>query len=147
MRINTRHFGEIDIEKESIINFREGLPGFEAVRDMVIINHPNEDTPFQWLQSVDEPELAFVIIDPRVFLSDYIVDIPESEVAALEIGNPEEVLIYTIVVVPEEITDMTANLKAPILINAQKRIGKQVMLEEERYPLKYYILKQQTGGN
>ncbi len=146
MKMQTKHFGEIDIDPNNIIIFKEGLPGFEQIRKMIVINHPDEDTPFQWLQSVDEPQITFVIIDPRVFFNDYIVNISESDVAALKIEDPSDVLIFSLVVVPEEVTNMTANLKAPILINIKNNTGKQVVLEEERYPLKYYILQQQTGG-
>jgi flagellar assembly factor FliW len=89
-----------------------------------------------------------VVVDPRLCKQDYVVDIEDAEVAILDIRDTGKVLIYSIVVVPEDLSKMTANLKAPVLINTENNKGKQVILNNEDYPIKYYILQQlqKTGG-
>jgi flagellar assembly factor FliW len=146
MELNTKHFGFIEIDEKNIIDFPEGIPGFENVKKFVLLS--NEDSPFQWLQGVDNPHLAFVVIDPRLCKEDYVVDVEDAEVEILDIRDSSKVLVYSIVVVPEDISKMTANLKAPVLINTENNKGKQVILNNEDYPIKYYILQQlqKTGG-
>jgi flagellar assembly factor FliW len=148
MLLNTRYFGQIEIDPKNIIDFPEGIPGFENVKKFVLLHHEDQDSPFQWLQGVDNPHLAFVVVDPRLCKQDYVVDIEDAEVAILDIRDTGKVLIYSIVVVPEDLSKMTANLKAPVLINTENNKGKQVILNNEDYPIKYYILQQlqKTGG-
>ncbi|MGE4284122.1 MAG: flagellar assembly protein FliW [Clostridia bacterium] len=141
MQLNTRHFGLIEINEEDIIDFPEGLPGFEDVKKFIIINSYDENSPFQWLQSIDNPELAFVIIDPRLIKNEYIVDVDTAEVEILNITDVNKVLIYSIIVVPEDITKMTANLKAPVIINTENNKGKQVVMENNEYTLRYCFLE------
>jgi len=140
MELNTKHFGIIEIDENSIIDFPEGVPGFEYVKKFVLLGNPDDDSPFQWLQGVDYTDLAFAIIDPRFFKPDYEVDIDESDVEFLEIKDEKSVLIFAIVVVPEDLTKMTANLRAPILINVKNKKGKQVVMEHSNYEIRHYIL-------
>lgn len=148
MQLETRHFGAIEIDENDIIDFSEGIPGFEDVKKFVIISSDEEGSPFKWLQSVDMPSLAFVIINPKVFKADYVVDVTDNEVGDLSIDDPNNVLIYSIVVVPEDISKMTANLKAPVLINTENNRGKQVIMEKGDYPIKYFFMEelQKVGG-
>lgn len=140
MKIETSNFGIIEISEEEVITFPEGLPGFENVRKFVIWGKVEENFPFQWLQSVDKPELAFVIIEPNKLKPDYIVDVADNEIDVLKIEDPQNVSVYSIVVVPEDINKMTANFKAPLLINNCNRMGKQVVMENGQYPIKFYIM-------
>lgn len=148
MKLKTRHFGTIEIDEKKILDFPEGLPGFENVKKFILLGKLEEESPFQWLQSVDSPELAFVVIDPRLIMPDYIVDVDDNEAEILEIKNTDNVLVYSIVVVPEDITAMTANLKAPVLINTENNKGKQMINKNDEYPLKYYIIEElkRIGG-
>ena len=148
MQIDTRHFGLIEINEETILDFPEGIPGFEDVNQFVLLGQEEDDSPFLWLQGVDNTDLAFAVIDPRVIKLDYVVDVEDAEVEILGIRDTEKVLMYAIVVVPEDISQMTANLKAPILINADNNKGKQVVMVHEDYPIKYRIFeeRQKLGG-
>ncbi|MDK2919035.1 MAG: flagellar assembly factor FliW [Candidatus Petromonas sp.] len=141
MKINTRHFGEIEINENEIINFPDGLLGFEDIKKYILINSPDPEVPFQWLQSVDEPNLAFVVTSPFLFKSDYEFDIPQNVVEKLEIEKTEDVMIYSIAVVPDDIKDMTINLKGPIIINTKTNRAKQIVLEDDKYTLKYKIFE------
>lgn len=142
MKLNTRHFGEIQIDKVRIITFPEGLLGFEDKREFIIINSTEEGLPFQWLQSIDDPGLAFVIINPFLFRKDYEFDISQSVVEMLKIEDQKDLIIYTIVVIPEDISKMTANLAGPIIINTNHKLGKQIVLEDKRYKTKHLILEE-----
>ncbi|HHV47142.1 MAG TPA: flagellar assembly protein FliW [Tissierellia bacterium] len=146
MKLLTKHFGELDIDEDKIITFPEGLPGFEQEREFIIINNEDDENPFQWMQSVSNPDLAFVIINPFHVFPDYEIDIPENVQKKLMINDEREVAIYSIVVVPKDLYNMTVNLLGPIIININKRIGKQVILEDSRYTTKHYIFKQAEGG-
>lgn len=148
MLIDTRHFGQIEIDEKGIIDFPEGLPGFEYVKKFVLLSNSDEDNVFWWLQSVDKPDLAFVVIEPKYIKEDYEVDVPDEEVEVLNIDEKCDITVLSIVVVPEDITQMTANLKAPIIINNTNKKGKQVVLECKDYSIKHYIMQEhkQRGG-
>ncbi|MBS4538144.1 flagellar assembly protein FliW [Clostridium sp. D2Q-11] len=141
MIINTKNFGNIEVLEESIIQFSEGIPGFQEQKRFVIIENEDEENPFQWLQAIDTPELAFVIINPFIFKKDYDFNIPESVVEKLNINSPHDIAIYTIVVVPEDIKKMTANLSGPVIINAKEKLAKQIILDDKRYNTKYPIFQ------
>lgn len=141
MIINTKNFGEIEISEDSIIQFPDGILAFEDQKRFIIIENEDEDNPFNWLQSVDSPDLAFVIINPFIFKKDYDINIPDSVVEKLHINSPEDVAIYTIVVVTKDIKKMTANLSGPIIINIEEKLAKQIILEDKRYTTKYLIFQ------
>lgn len=145
MKIITKHFGEIEIDHEKIINFIDGIPGFDDQKRFIIIDNPDETVPFKWLQSIDEPELAFVIINPFVFKEDYEFDLPKHVIDKLKIKEEKDVLVYSIVVIPEDITQMTANLLGPLIINTNEMLGKQIVLDDNRYTTKHYILENAKG--
>lgn len=146
MKLQTKHFGVLDIDKDKIIRFPEGIPGFEDEKEFIIINNEDEENPFQWLQSTNSPDLAFVIINPFQIFPDYDIVIPKSVQEKLEIEKEEDVAIYSIVVVPKDLKKMTTNLLGPIIINIRSKIGKQVIMEDSRYSTKHYIFGQAVGG-
>ncbi len=141
MKLNTRHFGEIEINEEKIIYFDEGIPSFEYIKRFIIISNPNPQIPFQWLQAVDDPNIAFVIANPFLFNEKYEFDIPDKIKKQLNIQNPKEVEVYSIAVVPDDIQNMTINLQAPIIINTSNNKAKQIILDNEKYPIRYYLFK------
>ena len=145
MKLVTKHFGELNIDEDKIIEFPEGLPGFENEKEFIVINNEDEENPFQWLQSITNPNLAFVIVDPFSIFPDYDVIIPKSVQEKLKIESERDVAIYAIVVVPKDIRKMTVNLLGPIVINVREKIGKQVILDDARYSTKHYIFNQDTG--
>lgn len=142
MKVKTRDFGEIDVPEERIIYFQEGIPGFEEEKEFIIIFNEDEDNPFNYLQSVKNPSLSFIIINPFEIFKDYDIVIPQIAIDKLKIEKPEDVMVYSIVVIPEDISKMTANLLGPIIINHKERLGKQVILDDSRYSTKHYIFAQ-----
>lgn len=146
MLINTTRFGELEIDEERIIAFPVGLPGFENLNKFAILN-PENIHPLSYLQSIEDPDVAFIVAPPFIFKKDYEPYIPDYAVEELEIIKVEEVALYCIIVVPEDYTKMTANLMAPIVINTAKMLGKQVILEEGDYPKRYPIFKTKEQKN
>ena len=143
MKIQTSNFGEIQIDEDKIINFPEGLPGFENEKELFIIFNDDKDNPFHWLQSLNSPELSFVILNPFEIFADYDIVLPDTAKSKLKIESGEDVAIYTIVVMPEDITKTTTNLLGPIVINKKEKLGKQVILEEDKYQMKHLIFNQE----
>ncbi|MFZ7101352.1 MAG: flagellar assembly protein FliW [Peptococcaceae bacterium] len=142
MLFKTKHFGEVEIDESRIIHFPQGIMAFEEMKKFFIIENENKDVPFAWLQSVEDGELAFVIINPFLFRPDYELDIPEAVVEELKIAETEDVAIFAIVVVPEDLKKTTANLLAPLVINTKNLLGKQIILNDKRYTTKHYLLEE-----
>lgn len=148
MKLKTKNFGEIEIDENKIISFPEGIPGFRDERKFVIINNEDEESPFQWLQSTESPDLAFVIINPFFVYPNYQITIPEISQKKLKIEDEKDVTIFSIVVIPKDIENMTTNLLGPIIINNKKMLGKQIILDDDRYSTKHFIFKENSkiGG-
>jgi flagellar assembly factor FliW len=142
MQLNTRHFGTLEIDEKEIINFPEGLPGFIHIKKYVILANGEGDSPFRWLQSVDEPDLAFAVVDPFSVKKDYSINIGDDVTDVLGIESAEDVLIYSIVVVPEDVSKISMNLKAPVIINTRNNKGMQVILDTDEYGVRHYILEE-----
>ncbi|MCC5910842.1 MAG: flagellar assembly protein FliW [Clostridiaceae bacterium] len=142
MKLNTKNFGELKISESNILYFQDGLPGFQDLTKFIVIQNPEEGHPFHWLQSVEDENLAFVIINPFAFKSDYDFNLSNNTIEKLEIKAPEDVTVYNIVVIPEDINKMTANLRAPIIINTKNNKAKQIVLDDENYHTKHYIMEE-----
>ncbi len=142
MNINTSRFGELEVPAEDIITFPLGILGFDKTSRYVILNDPATE-PLRWLQSVDNKDLAFVIIDPLRFRSEYTLDLSDEDVLDLKISAPEEAILYAIVVIPKDNPEkMTANLQGPIVINANLMRAKQVISTNSSHKLKHFILEE-----
>lgn len=140
MQITTSRFGNVEINENDIIEFSDGLIGFSQFKKYVIIQQ-EENNPFVWLQSVENPELAFVIIEPHIFHPQYTVQISPEELSILRSEKIEDFKVFVLVVIPEDPTQMRANLQGPIIINYKNNLARQLILSEE-YPLQYKILQE-----
>ncbi|WP_304440612.1 flagellar assembly protein FliW [Tissierella sp. P1] len=114
---------------------------------MIILNEDKE-SPFHWLQSINNQNLSFIVINPFEIFSDYDILLPQTAINKLKIEKEEDINIYTIVVIPTDMKKMTTNLLGPIVINTKERLGKQVILDDERYTTKHFIFNQDSkvGG-
>ncbi len=139
MKIATARFGEIDIIPAEIIEFSEGLLGFDESHRFIILN-PEDGSPFRWLQCVEDGDLAFVIIEPLNFMFAYDLDISDGDAAFLGLERAEDAVLYAIVTIPENPSDMTANLQGPLVINVKTRKGRQVISTNSRHSVKTRIL-------
>ncbi|MBB5021979.1 flagellar assembly protein FliW [Desulfurispira natronophila] len=139
MKIHTSRFGEINVDEDQVITMTEPLLGFPDLYKYVMRDH-SDDTPFKWLQSLEDSGLAFVILDPALFKPDYGVRLSRSDVEHLQLESDKDAQVYTIVVVPpNDPQKMTANLQAPLVLNTKNNIAKQVVLNDPNYPIKYPV--------
>ena len=152
MRIRTTRFSEIDVPRDKILRFPQGLIGFEEMKAFAVISHG--DSPFVWLQSLDHPDLAFVVTDPRFFVEGYnpTIDLPSAAQIGVSLGEEvepgrresaagEEVRLLVIVTVPDDPREATINLQAPIFVNERTMLGIQVVTMNPAYPLRYRLFK------
>lgn len=141
MKIKTSRFGEVTVDDSAAISFPEGVVGFPDSRTFVIFDGP-DGTPFKWLQSVESPALAFAICDPLLFKSDYRIQVPAADLAGLELQKVEDAIICVILSIPADPWRMTANLLGPLVFNAERRLGKQLVLSGTEYTTKYPVFPQ-----
>lgn len=141
MGIKTTRFGELQVNNNDIINFTDGLLGFENLKKYFVVD-PGDNTLILWLQSAEDEKIAFPIIEPKIFSPDYIVKLSPSELAALELESLNNAKIYSILTIPQNVTEMSANLKAPIVINNNKKVAKQVVLQDSKLSVKYEMYKE-----
>ena len=146
LEITTTRFGNIIIEKEKIIHFPNGIPGFEDLKRYIFLAEENvklqEDNVqiFYWLQSIGDGEVAFLVVNPYLFFPDYSFDLPDYEVSALELKAPEEVAVFNIVTIPgEKAAEITVNLLAPVIINNRLKLARQVILTGSDYSTKHSL--------
>lgn len=137
--IETTRFGIVEVSADEVIEFPKGLLGFEhRHRYVIIVNAEHE--PFAYLQSAEDPGLAFIVVNPRLFFPNYKVQVDRPEIAELSATNLGRIDTWVIVTVPDDIATMTANLQGPILINRDGSIGKQVVLMRSPYTTRHYLL-------
>lgn len=137
--LTTPRFGTIEFNADDLVTFADGLIGFPETKKFLILQH-KEGSPFRWLQSVEEPNLAFLIVDPLTYCADYSPQVNATSVASLELLEETPHLVYTIVTIPKgKPSDMTLNLAGPLVINAVNRKAMQVVLDDPKWPLKYAV--------
>ena len=129
MVINTSRFGKVEITNDDLFVFSEGLLGFSDFRNFVLLDDPNDEI-FAWLQSCEVPEVAFPVLEPEIFVPDYNPQIAKKDLEILKVGVSTKLRCFTIITIPDDPTQMTANLKAPIVINASQRIARQCVLSD-----------------
>jgi flagellar assembly factor FliW len=137
MKIRTKYHGEVEINEKDIFHFEYGIPGFLDEKQFVLL--PLEDTPFVILQSVKTPALGFAMIDPFGYFPDYDIELDEQTVTQLELSSEKEVAVYVILTVADPFDNTTANLQAPIVLNYEKKLGKQVILTNTNYKTKHRL--------
>lgn len=144
MKILTKHFGEVEISEDKVLTFEKGVFGFEENKKYIILydNNENENNVFCWLQSVEDVNISLPIINPMLFYPTYSPEVSDEEV--LKLGELEEnrLEVYSVVVIPEDITKMTINLKAPIIINNKTKKCAQLIAEGDNYEIRHNLYEQ-----
>jgi len=144
MKVNTSRFGTLDIPQNKIIHFPDGLYGFEKETEFTLLPfNPNVESPMEWMQSLKSSHLAFVITDPYLYLLDYKLKLSEEDKKRVKLEGQELFLTRTIVTIPENYLEMTANLIAPLVINKDKGVAKQFVLTSMDYDTRHYLLPEE----
>ncbi len=138
MEVRTTRFGVIDIAEDRVITFPKGLLGFSTFTRYCLLE-PGDDACFFWLQSVDEPGLAFVVTDPSLFVRDYAVPIRPEQMAELSLGKLEEAQVF--VIVNKVNGYLTGNLQGPLVVNTLTRQGEQLVLAEKRWTTRHELVR------
>lgn len=135
MRIQTSRFGVVEITEQDVIDFPEGLLGFNDLRKFVLLDDPNDEI-FAWLQSCEEPGLAFPVLEPELFTVNYTIGLSKFDLESIQLESSEGSRSFSIITIPEDPTQMTANLKAPVVINVSKRVGRQCVLQDNKLAIR-----------
>lgn len=141
MLVKTKYFGEIDLSEDKILEFENGIMGFEQYRKYTILydNEEEKKGTIMWFQSVEEPALALPVINPLYIKKDYNPEVSEELLQPLGEINEENLCILLILTVPRNVKHTTANLKAPLIVNAETRKGCQAIAENADYEVKYNV--------
>lgn len=145
MKIQTTRFGEIEVAEDKIINFPNGLIGFESLKQFSMFNK-EENSCFWWLQSVEKPEIAFLLAEPHNILPNYNPVFSQEEMGIVEAISMDEIELSVILTIPADPRETTANLIAPIALNTAKRIGAQIVLKDNRYTTRHLIAQPVVAG-
>ncbi len=140
MEVATKAYGRIDVDERQQLRFPVGLYGFEEHRDWVLLDA--QQPPFYWLQSLDDVQIAFVLINPYLFRPDYVLNVPDEDLAEINDPDQNDVLVFAIVTIPEDYAEITANLQGPLIINRKARIGKQSISLDQRWETKHPIVRE-----
>ena len=143
-KINTDRFGEIEVDEERIVHFKDGIPAFETEHEFVILPY-DEESPYYFMQSLQRSELAFLLTVPFLFFPNYSIEIDDATVEELGIKNQDNVSIYSLVTIPNgSVRYMTANLLAPVILNTDNMQAKQLVLEKTNYTTKHRLFPDPT---
>ena len=140
MKIKTKPYGEIEVSEKQKILFPDGIIGFEGITSYFLID--SKEGPYYWLQSEEHPELAFILINPRIFMTDYKLMVQSGDLEAIGVEEQSDLLDFAIVTVPEDHKKISANLMGPIIINKKTRVARQVISENDEYGVKHYIMEE-----
>ena len=140
MKVNTRLFGEIEIDEEKIVNFETGIIGFEELKKFTLIHEAEKESKsILWMQSIDNPEIALPVMNPLFVMPDYNPTVEDELLKCLGEIIDEQIFVLVTVAVPSNIKNMSVNLKGPIIINPFTLKACQVIIENENYPVKYLV--------
>jgi flagellar assembly factor FliW len=141
MRLLGTRFGNVDFTAEDIVAFEDGLIGFPTLTHFILLS-PKPDSPFRWLQSIEDPSMAFLLAEPLHFFPSYRPQLSLQECKALSMAEDTPRLVYvTTSIPPGKPKEMTVNLLAPIVLNIETRKGKQVILGDDAYTIKHRVLQ------
>ncbi len=138
MIVQTSRFGRIEFQEEDVLQFPEGLLGFADLRQFVLIDDPNDEI-FAWLQSCEAPQIAFPVLEPELFTENYKINLTKNDLEAMQMKAQDKMRYFSIITIPHDPTQMTANLKAPIVINVRDRIARQCVLQDNNLAIRESI--------
>jgi len=144
MLIQTSRFGAVTLQTEDVIDFPEGILGFNDLRKFVLLDDPNDEI-FAWLQSCELPQIAFPVLEPELFAQSYPLSLTKHDLESLSLSAQGDVKprlrSFAIITIPEDPTQMTANLKAPVVINIEKRLARQIVLQDNSLAIREPIFQ------
>lgn len=141
MIVKTGRFGQLTVEEEETIQITQGLLGFSDLTRYCLVD-PGDETLILWLQSLENPDIAFPVLEPKIFKPDYSARLSQAELRDLKLESVSQSAVFSILTMPADVTQMTANLKAPLVVNLKAQVAKQVVLQENEYAVKHPMFKE-----
>lgn len=142
MKINTSRFGEVEFDESLIFNFIEPVLGYEHLSKFILLDH-EDDSPFKWLQSTEDPETAFPVTFPAFFGIEYQFVIPEDKAKKLELTNADNLLSFNISNIPHgDPQNATVNLAGPVVVNTDNKNAMQLILTDINFSTKHKLFNQ-----
>lgn len=141
MEVKTKYHGTVSFEERDIIKFNKGLPGFESLKSFILLPVEGSDV-FKILHSIEDEEIGLIVVSPFEFIKDYEVELKDEFIHELSIKREEDVLILNTVTLNSNISNITSNLRAPIIINIREALGEQIILEDENLSIKYPLIRE-----
>jgi len=135
MTVPTSRFGQVEIQQTDVLFFPEGLLGFGDLRHFVLLEDP-QDEIFVWLQSTENPQIAFPVLEPEFFVPGYKLNLAKNDLESLGLKTQDKVRAFSIITIPEDPKQMTANLKAPIVIHVPTRMSRQCVLQDNNLAIR-----------
>jgi flagellar assembly factor FliW len=139
--INTKHFGELTYNPAEVLTFPVGLPGYPDDNRFLLLEMEDTQETFFWLQSLDDGEVSFPLMDVYRAIPGYDPQVDPEELADLGEFSGAGIEIYNIAVIPEEISQIRVNLRAPVVVNRETRLGKQIICANEEYSIRHLIME------
>lgn len=141
----TSRFGEVQVDPQRVITMPQGMVGFPRATRYVLLQH-RADSPLHWLQSLDQPDLAFVVVNPLMFDHQYQLVLGRTETELLKVKDPAQVQAWVVVTIPQGHPEkMTANMKAPVVVNLANRYAAQVILDKPGLELRKPLVSAEGG--
>jgi flagellar assembly factor FliW len=146
MRTESKAYGPIEISERQVITFPVGIFGFEQLREYALLDAAQQG--FYWLQSLEDPEIAFILLNPYDLRPDYVLDVPDEDLESIGYDKDEDLLVFAIVTVPDDESKISANLQGPVIINRVEQLGRQAISLDARWHTKHLILEElaRTGS-
>lgn len=141
MLVQTGRFGQVelvDVPAAQVYEFYPGLGGFEDHHTYALIT--DTESPVEWLQSTADPNVVFALLEPFIFQPEYTFEMADADAAALGLARPEDALVRTILTLRDSASEITANLLAPIVLNARTRLGRQIVLQDGEMAIRFPVL-------
>ncbi|MEA2639291.1 MAG: flagellar assembly factor FliW [Chloroflexota bacterium] len=141
MRVRTQRFAQVEtveVATEAVFSFPEGIPGFEELERFALVEEPRF-LPFRWLQSLEDQEAVFLLVGAQLIAPEYELNLCDDDLDLLDLEAGAEADVLCILTVPTGMHGVTANLRAPVVLNRERGLGKQVVRADERYPIRHPV--------
>lgn len=141
MQVTTRRYGPVEtveVTAAQLYEFSPGLVGFPEYQRFALI--PDEDAPIEWLQSLDDPGITFAVVEPFLFAPGYAFELTDADAEALGLARPADAAVRCVLTIRAQAAAITANLMAPVILNTRTRRGRQVVLQDSGWPMRFPVL-------
>jgi flagellar assembly factor FliW len=135
--VETSRFGLLEVGEDAVLRFPGGIPAFEDHREWAFVGE--DESPIKWLQSLLDGDVALPVCPPELVFPGYRAELTREDLEIIEASSEEELGIMVVLTIPSDVSQMTANLRAPLIFNHVKRLGCQVILKNEDYSVRYKV--------